>query len=295
MIARCKHYPPRRISSGSVFLPGRLTYDIAPTPYFRWKRPIGRMLAATLLILALPVIGLLVLLVRLTSRGPGLIRQVRSGKDGHPFVMYKIRSMVQDAEAKTGAKWAGTNDPRVTRIGRILRKLHLDELPQLFNVLKGEMTLMGPRPERPEIIEVLAEEIPGYLNRLAVPPGVTGLAQINLPPDSTLDDVRRKLVLDSEYIRTAGPLMDVRMFAYTIARLLGVPRDLTTGLTGLYREVELDTPSQAQSADSATADAAATSANELETVDVSVRRETVGIGITDTLPLTMAGAIRESA
>jgi len=276
-------------------MPERLTYDITPAPYFRWKRPIGRMLALILLIPTLPVIGLLVLLVRLTSRGPGIIRQVRSGKDGHPFVMYKIRTMVPDAEAQTGARWAGTHDPRVTRIGRILRRLHLDELPQLLNVLKGEMTLMGPRPERPEIIEVLAEEVPGYLNRLAVSPGVTGLAQINLPPDSTLDDVRRKLVLDSEYIRTANPLMDIRMFVYTIARFIGMPGDLSIGLTRLQRRVELDTRSQAQLEDSATAGRAAPTADDPETVDISAGRETVGYGISDTVTFALTGAENESA
>ncbi len=244
----------RSTTDSAMFAPGHLTYAIAPTPYFRWKRPIGRVLAAILLIPALPVIGLLVLLVRLTSRGPGIIRQVRSGKDGHPFVMYKIRSMVQNAEAKSGAKWASAKDPRVTRIGGVLRTLHLDELPQLFNVLKGEMTLMGPRPERPEIIEVLAEEIPGYLDRLSVAPGVTGLAQINLPPDSTLDDVRRKLILDCEYISTASPLMDIRMFVYTIARLLGLSGKLANRLTRLYREVKLETCTQTEPGRSVTAD-----------------------------------------
>jgi len=282
MIAACKHRPKPVSTDSTAFIPGRLAYDITPTPYFRWKRSIGRVLAVVLLIPALPVIGLLVVLVRLTSRGPGLIRQVRSGKDGHPFVMYKIRSMVQDAEAKTGAKWSGKHDPRVTRIGRVLRKLHLDELPQLFNVLKGEMTLMGPRPERPEIIEVLAKQIPGYLNRLAVPPGVTGLAQINLPPDSTLDDVRRKLVLDSEYIRTAGPLMDICMFVYTVARLLGVPGDLATSLTRLYREVELETVSHPQPAD-------------CRTIDTSAGRETVGFGTNDTRSFALVGAECEVA
>ena len=158
-----------------------------------------------LLVPGLPVIALLVLLVRLTSRGPGIYKQARVGKDGRKFMMYKIRTMRQDAEAATGPVWTQAHDPRVTLLGKVLRKLHLDELPQLFNVLKGEMSLVGPRPERPEFVRVLAEAIPGYRNRLAVRPGVTGLAQINLPPDTDLASVQRKLVLDCEYIERGGP------------------------------------------------------------------------------------------
>ena len=130
------------------------------------------------------------LLVRLTSRGPGIYKQARVGKDGRKFMMYKIRTMRQDAEAASGPMWTQAHDPRVTFLGRVLRKLHLDELPQLFNVLKGEMSLVGPRPERPEFVRVLAEAIPGYRNRLAVRPGVTGLAQVNLPPDTDIASVR---------------------------------------------------------------------------------------------------------
>ena len=163
---------------------------------------------------ALPLIGLLVLIVRLNSRGPGIFRQVRVGKRGRTFTMYKLRSMRIDAEAKTGPAWSPTGgDPRVTRLGYWLRRLHLDELPQLFNVVRGEMSLVGPRPERPEFVEVLAEQIPGYLNRLMVQPGITGLAQINLPPDTDLDSVRRKLILDCEYIRSASSWLDFRIVA----------------------------------------------------------------------------------
>jgi len=121
---------------------------VAPSSYFRWKRILDCPLAAMVLIPALPLIGLLVLLVRLTSRGPGIYRQVRVGRDGRLFTMYKIRSMAANAEAGTGAVGAKKREPRVTLIGRILRALHLDELPQLFNVLKGEMSLVGPRPVR---------------------------------------------------------------------------------------------------------------------------------------------------
>lgn len=207
--------------------------------YFAWKRVFDRIAAILLLIPGLPVIAILTLLVRLTSRGPGIFCQKRVGQDGCPFLMYKIRTMRQDAEAATGPVWTQQSDPRITLVGRILRKLHLDEFPQLFNVLKGEMSLIGPRPERPEFVAVLAEQIPGYLQRLAVPPGITGLSQINLPPDTDLDSVRRKLVLDLEYIEQAGPLLDFRMLCCTLTRLLGLPGEQVMTLFGLRRHVTL--------------------------------------------------------
>ncbi len=194
--------------------------------YFLWKRRMDFLLAVALLVPALPLMGILVLLVRLTSRGPGIYRQARVGRGGRTFTMYKIRSMASNAEAKTGAVWAASNDLRVTPLGRILRKLHLDELPQLVNVIRGEMSLVGPRPERPEFVSVLAESIEGYRERLAVAPGITGLAQVNLPPDSDLDSVRRKLHLDLEYLRTAGLWLDLRILVSTIARALRIPEFL---------------------------------------------------------------------
>lgn len=209
--------------------------DLRPKKYFRWTEVAGRMLAAILLLPGLPLIGFLVLLVRLHSRGPGIYRQTRMGKNARVFTMYKIRTMRSDAENGSGPVWAKPNDPRVTRLGRALRKVHLDELPQLFNVVRGEMALIGPRPERPEIVAVLAKEILGYTDRLVVLPGVTGLAQINLPPDTTLDDVRRKLALDMEYIRTAGPRLDVRILLSTLFRLLGVPGNVAMRLFKLRR------------------------------------------------------------
>jgi len=211
--------------------------DVIPGPYFRWKGIIGRLLAAMLLIPGLPIIGLMVLLVRLTSRGPGIHCQTRIGKDGWPFTMYKIRTMWHGVEQATGAVWAHRQDKRVTPVGRALRRVHLDEFPQLFNVLKGDMCLIGPRPERPEFVRVLTKEIPGYTNRLAVPPGVTGLAQVNLPPDTDLESVRRKLACDLEYIKRAGPLLDIRVFLYTFVRLLGVPGEYAIRGFGLRREV----------------------------------------------------------
>jgi len=209
---------------------------VTPTNYFQWKPYLDRVLACLLLIPGLPLIGLLMLLVRATSRGPGIFRQVRVGKGGRRFTMYKIRTMRQDAEAKSGPVWSQKKDARVTLLGRVFRKLHLDELPQLFNVLRGEMSLIGPRPERPEFVELLARKVPGYLDRLAVPPGITGLAQINLPPDSDLNSVRRKLALDRDYIETASLFLDLRMFLCTGVRLVGLPGVIVMYLFGLHRE-----------------------------------------------------------
>ena len=211
--------------------------DIPCPPYFRRKAVLDRVLAALLLVPGLPMIGLLILLVRLTSRGPGIYRQIRVGQGGRKFAMYKIRTMRHDAEAASGPMWTHARDPRITPMGRLLRRLHLDELPQLLNVLKGDMSLVGPRPERPEFVHVLAEAIPDYLNRLVVPPGVTGLAQLNLPPDSDLMSVRRKLVLDCEYIEQAGLLLDIRLLCCTSLRMLKLPERWMLPIFGLRRDV----------------------------------------------------------
>ena len=129
--------------------------------------------------------------------------------------------MYHDCEAVSGIKWATAHDPRVTPLGRILRRTHIDELPQLWNVLRGEMSLVGPRPERPEIVTSLQRAIPGYWGRLSVKPGVTGLAQIQLPPDVDLESVRNKLVLDLEYVERLGPWLDLRILVGTAMYLLG--------------------------------------------------------------------------
>lgn len=216
--------------------------------YFRAKEIGDRLLGLVLLVPALPVIALLVIAVRLSSRGAGVYRQVRVGKQGRIFTMYKLRSMRLDAEAKSGPTWSASGaDPRVTRLGYWLRRLHLDELPQLVNVVRGEMALIGPRPERPEFVKILAEQIPGYENRLAVLPGITGLAQINLPPDSDLDSVRRKLIVDLDYIQVAGFWMDVRILLCTLLRMLWIKGPGVTRMLGLERVVVLpsSTPSRA--------------------------------------------------
>jgi lipopolysaccharide/colanic/teichoic acid biosynthesis glycosyltransferase len=140
-----------------------------------------------------------------------------------------------DAEAKTGPVWASESDPRVTMVGRLLRSMHLDELPQLINVLRREMCLIGPRPERPEIAEWLEREIPCYNGRLSIPPGITGLSQVSLPADSDVETVRKKLALDLAYIqhRAVHPLLDVRILAATALRLSGFSRPTACRICGL--------------------------------------------------------------
>ncbi len=182
---------------------------------------------------ALPIIAVLAVLVRVTSGTPAFYRQTRVGRHGKTYEMIKIRTMRQDAESETGPVWTEPNDPRVTFIGRILRAAHLDELPQLWNVVRGEMALIGPRPERPEFLALLASEIPGYMDRYAVLPGITGLAQINLPPDTDLDSVRRKLVLDMQYVTGANFWLDLRIFLCTITRLTGMNGLVVAGMLGI--------------------------------------------------------------
>lgn len=190
--------------------------------YITGKTFADRALAAVLLVATAPLMLLMMAIVKLTSRGPAIYTQPRVGLGGRTFVIYKIRSMYQDAEARSGAMWSVGRDPRVTPIGRILRQTHLDELPQLWNIFRGEMSLVGPRPERPEMIEKLAGEIPGYRGRLAVLPGLTGLAQVYLPPDAEVEDVRRKLVLDLYYIRHIGLWLDFRLLLSTAMFLGGI-------------------------------------------------------------------------
>lgn len=185
---------------------------------------VGRGLGLGLLIVALPVIAVAVLAVRATSRGAGIYTQTRLGRGGRHFTIYKVRTMRLDAEAGTGPVWATQNDPRVTLLGRILRKLHIDELPQLWNVVRGDMRLVGPRPERPEIAANLRLVIPGYDGRLAVKPGLTGLAQIHLPPDETVRSVRRKLGYDLAYVRGASAVVDARILVCTALKIVGLKR-----------------------------------------------------------------------
>jgi len=183
------------------------------------KRPFDLFVAAIGLLVAAPVLLVLAVIIKLTSKGPVFYVQERLGRGGKPFNMYKLRTMRVDAE-KDGPKWCAQGDPRVTPVGRFLRKSHLDELPQLLNVLRSEMSLIGPRPERPCFVEQLKKDIPLYTARLAVRPGVTGLAQIKHRADQTIDDVQAKLGYDLEYIRRACLLLDLQIVALTAVKMV---------------------------------------------------------------------------
>jgi lipopolysaccharide/colanic/teichoic acid biosynthesis glycosyltransferase len=175
-----------------------------------------------MLIASLPFVAACVLLVRMTSRGPAIYTQTRVGRDGRVFTLYKIRTMYHNCEKQTGPRWSPPNDPRITPLGRVLRKLHLDELPQLWNVLRGDMSLIGPRPERPEIVKRLRESVPGYDRRHSVKPGITGYAQIHLPPDTCLRSVKNKLVYDLFYIRHRSSWLELYILAATSLKLFGL-------------------------------------------------------------------------
>jgi len=187
----------------------------------RLKRACDLLASLAISVVAIPMIAVAWVVVRITSSGPGFYSQLRVGRNGQVFRIYKIRTMYHNCEAISGARWSTKHDPRVTFVGRILRKLHIDELPQLLNVLRGDMSLVGPRPERPEFVGPLAANIPGYTERLAVRPGVTGLAQIQLPPDTDLESVRRKLMFDQCYVRTGTIWFDLRIMLGTLVYLLG--------------------------------------------------------------------------
>ena len=179
-------------------------------------------LATAMIVVTMPLLVGCLALVRLTSRGPAIYTQTRMGRGGRIFTLYKIRTMRHDCERQTGPRWSPPNDPRITAVGRVLRKLHLDELPQLWNVLRGDMSLIGPRPERPEIVARLRESVPGYDRRHAVKPGITGYAQVHLPPDTCLRSVKNKLVYDLFYIRHRSAWMELYILLATGMKLFGL-------------------------------------------------------------------------
>ncbi|QEF99610.1 UDP-N-acetylgalactosamine-undecaprenyl-phosphate N-acetylgalactosaminephosphotransferase [Stieleria maiorica] len=219
---------------------GRLAMNATPKAihpiYFPVKYFCERVLALGALVIVAPVILILVILVRATSKGPGIYRQERVGLGRKSFDVFKLRTMYQDAEADGRAKWSQKGDPRITPLGRFLRRTHLDELPQLWNVVIGDMSLTGPRPERPSICEKLKQHIPNYYARTEVKPGITGLAQINLEPDCTIDDVRRKQCLDLHYIHHANLWLDLRMLFATVLRMIGIRGSVVTRWMGLCRK-----------------------------------------------------------
>lgn len=183
--------------------------------YFLAKRAVDVTGAAIGLILLSPLLLITSILIKLTSKGPIFYSQVRVGKNGKHFEIYKFRTMKVDAEKGTGPVWASKNDNRLTPIGGILRKARIDEIPQFVNVLRGDMSLVGPRPERPMFVEQLKNQISGYEKRLDVKPGITGLAQVWHNYDETIEDVRKKIKYDVLYIRKACFWTDVRILLRT--------------------------------------------------------------------------------
>jgi sugar transferase (PEP-CTERM system associated) len=184
------------------------------------RRILSVIISSIGLILILPLLPLIMLAIRLDSKGPVFYTQTRVGKAGRHFKVVKFRTMRQDAEAANGPQWAGNHDPRVTRVGRFLRTSRLDEIPQLWCVLKGDMAFVGPRPERPEFIEWLSKEIPYYGVRHMVRPGVTGWAQIKYKYGSTVEDAREKLQYDLYYIKNASIGLDLLIMFQTVKTVL---------------------------------------------------------------------------
>jgi len=217
--------PPRTTGSGVA----TLEYEAVPKKWRVSSGPARRSqiwlitkragdiaIATVVSFLTLSMLTACAVAIRLTSPGPVLYRQKRIGLNGQPFVLYKLRSMRAEAEPPDKPQWASHEDPRVTSVGRWLRRYHLDELPQLFNILKGDMSFVGPRPERPEFVELLAENVPFYRFRHAVKPGLTGWAQINHPYGASIEDAQRKLAFDLFYVERAGVLFDMFIIMRTL-------------------------------------------------------------------------------
>jgi sugar transferase (PEP-CTERM system associated) len=194
------------------FSSGRAVSSIA-------KRIFDVTASALLLALTAPVIVLFAVLVKLDSKGPAFFRQTRVGLFGQNFDVIKLRSMRQDAEV-AGAQWACKNDPRITRLGGLIRKLRIDELPQTWSVLKGEMSFVGPRPERPEFVSGLEEDLPYYAERHMVKPGITGWAQVNYPYGASVEDSRHKLEYDLYYAKNYTPFLDLLIILQTVRVVL---------------------------------------------------------------------------
>tara|TARA_B100000315_G_scaffold200394_1_gene192562 strand:- start:194 stop:877 length:684 start_codon:yes stop_codon:yes gene_type:complete len=184
------------------------------------KRFMDLVLSVLLFVTGLPFYIIFGLLIKLDSKGPVLFKQIRAGLQNSSFLLYKFRSMGFHAEADTGPIWTAQNDPRITKVGQFLRRFRFDEFPQLLNVLKGEMSLVGPRPERPFFVEKLKQEYPFYMRRLKVRPGITGWAQIKHPYDEQLEDVREKLRYDFYYIENVSLWLDLKIIIRTVRVML---------------------------------------------------------------------------
>jgi sugar transferase (PEP-CTERM system associated) len=184
------------------------------------KRVFDLLASLILLFVCWPIMAVAALCIYLESGAPVLFRQERVGKDGHAFGLLKFRSMRNNAEADGIPQWAGANDDRVTRAGRVMRKLRIDELPQLFNVIRGEMSFVGPRPERPFFVDQLSQQIPYYALRHSVRPGITGWAQVRYPYGATVDDAVEKLQYDLYYVKNHSLFLDLMILLSTVEVVL---------------------------------------------------------------------------
>lgn len=198
---------------------GSVLLELARRQFRIFKELLDVVGGVTALIVFTPVMALCALMIKASDPdGPAMYRQVRVGLNGRLFTIYKLRTMYVDAEKHGKAQRAGQDDPRVIPICRWMRKSHVDELPQLVNILRGEMSLVGPRPERPELFEDLSREVPDFEKRLAVKPGLTGLAQIKNGYDTDIESVRRKLQYDLEYIEKMSLTQEIKLLFATIAK-----------------------------------------------------------------------------
>jgi lipopolysaccharide/colanic/teichoic acid biosynthesis glycosyltransferase len=199
---------------------GGMIVRFARKSYDKFKRITDILLSVLGIVFTSPIVFFAGIFIKLNSRGPVLYRQSRVGKNGQIFRIYKLRTMQIDAEKETGAVWAKANDRRITYVGRALRKMHIDEIPQLINVLTGEMSIVGPRPERPEMVRDFKNFICDYEKRLKVKPGITGVAQVWHKYDETVDDVKKKIKYDLLYIRKICLSLDLKIMLSTIALVL---------------------------------------------------------------------------
>ena len=198
--------------------------DIMPELMPEWEKKLKRVydvvISLIILIITFPLNILVSILIKIDSKGPIFFKQDRIGMNNKVFKIYKFRSMFEDAEKHTGPVWSTKDDPRVTRVGKLMRQLRIDEIPQFYNVLKGEMSLVGPRPERPYFVEMLSEQLPYYKRRLKVRPGITGWAQVKHKYDESIEDVKVKLRYDLFYIENMSLRMDIKILARTVLVVL---------------------------------------------------------------------------
>jgi lipopolysaccharide/colanic/teichoic acid biosynthesis glycosyltransferase len=226
---------PHPLSDSDLCLPD------ADRGWYAWCRYAVEMTAAVvLLVLTAPLVLIAAVLIKLTSRGPVIYSQLRLGKGGQPFQVLKIRSMHHDCERLSGPRWSNGRDPRVLPVGRVIRYLHIDELPQLWNVLRGEMSLIGPRPERPEFVFKLEKSIPRYRERLQVRPGISGLAQVQWPADIDVEGARCKLAYDLYYIEHMSAWLDLRISLSTVLKMLCVRFSVMRALFALPTKSEVE-------------------------------------------------------